>query len=333
MKKFLTLFLIMAFAVLGCCCFVACDNKNDDGVIKVNEVTHSIFYAPFYAAINLGYFEEYGIKIELTNGGGSDKSMTALISGDADIALLGPETSVYVKSQGSSNTAKIIGQLTQKDGSFLVGRTQMTDFEWSDLAGSEVIGGRVGGVPAMTLEYLFEQNGLYDGRNITINYGIDFDLITAAFEGGTGDFCTMFEPAASNMQKAGSGYIVASVGQQAGDMPFTAFMATQSYIAEHREQVDKFVRAIIKAMDFVNTSSAEDIAKVLAPSFDGTDLATLANSIQAYKDIGAYSTTPVMAKEDFELLQDVIIDAGVMTKRADFDKLVNNSIAEALLAQ
>ena len=333
MKKTICITLMLALLVVSCVgVFGGCQNGDPDH-IKLIEVTHSVFYAPLYVALDGGYFEEEGLTIELTNGGGADKCMTSVIAGQSDIGLMGPEAAIYIYNEGRSDYPVIFGQLTQKDGSFLMARTDMPDFQWTDIAGKEVIGGRKGGVPAMALEYAIKKAGLIDGRDYTMNYDVQYDLIGPAFEGGTGDFCTMFEPAASNMQKAGSGYIVASVGQQAGDMPFTAFMATQSYIAEHREQVDKFVRAIIKAMDFVNTSSAEDIAKVLAPSFDGTDLATLANSIQAYKDIGAYSTTPVMAKEDFELLQDVIIDAGVMTKRADFDKLVNNSIAEALLAQ
>ena len=333
MKKTICITLMLALLVVSCVgVFGGCQNDDPDH-IKLIEVTHSVFYAPLYVALDGGYFEEEGLTIELTNGGGADKCMTSVIAGQSDMGLMGPEAAIYIYNEGRSDYPVIFGQLTKKDGSFLMARTDMPDFQWTDIAGKEVIGGRKGGVPAMALEYAIKKAGLIDGKDYTMNYDVQYDLIGPAFEGGTGDFCTMFEPAASNMQKAGSGYIVASVGQQAGDMPFTAFMATQSYIAEHREQVDKFVHAIIKAMDFVNTSSAEDIAKVLAPSFDGTDLATLANSIQAYKDIGAYSTTPVMAKEDFELLQDVIIDAGVMTKRADFDKLVNNSIAEALLAQ
>lgn len=331
MKKIICITLMLALTTVACLGVLGGCEKDDPDTIELIEVTHSVFYAPLYVALDGGYFEEEGLTIELTNGGGADKCMTSVIAGQSDIGLMGPEAAIYIYNEGRSDYPVIFGQLTKKDGSFLMARTQMPDFEWSDIAGKEVIGGRKGGVPAMALEYAIKKAGLTDGKDYTMNYDVQYDLIGPAFEGGTGDFCTMFEPAASNMQKAGSGYIVASVGEQAGDMPFTAFMATQSYIAEHREQIDKFVRAIVKAMDFVTNSTAEEIAEVLAPSFDGTDLATLANAIQAYKDIGAYSTTPVMAKADFELLQDVIIDAGVMTKRADFDKLVDNSIAEALL--
>lgn len=331
MKKSLCILLSIAILIVSCVGIMSGCTQDDPDTIELIEVTHSVFYAPLYVAIDGGYFEEQGLTIELTNGGGADKCMTSIIAGQADIGLMGPEAAIYIYNEGRSDYPVIFGQLTKKDGSFLMAREEMPDFEWSDIASKEVIGGRKGGVPAMALEYAIKKAGLIDGQNYTMNYDVQYDLIGPAFEGGTGDFCTMFEPAASNMQKAGKGYIVASVGEQAGDMPFTAFMATKSYIDANREQVDKFLTAIIKAMNFVNESTAEEIAKVLAPSFDGTDIETLANAIQAYKDIGAYSTTPIMQQEDFELLQDVIIDAGVMTKRADFDKLIDNSIAEILL--
>ena len=331
MKKSLCILLSIAILIVSCVGIMSGCTNDDPNTIKHIEVTHSVFYAPHYVAIDGGYFEEQGLTIELTNGGGDDKCMTSVIANQSDIGLMGPEAAIYIYNEGRSDYPVIFGQLTKKDGSFLMAREEMPDFEWSDIASKEVIGGRKGGVPAMALEYAIKKAGLTDGVNYTMNYDVQYDLIGPAFEGGTGDFCTMFEPAASNMQKAGKAYIVASVGEQAGDMPFTAFMATKSYISSHREQVDKFLSAIIKAMDFVNNSTAEEIAKILAPSFDGTDLATLTASIQSYKDIGAYSTTPIMQKEDFELLQDVIIDAGVMTKRADFDKLIDNTIAEALI--
>ena len=331
MKKSLCILLSIAILIVSCVGIMSGCTNDDPNTIKLIEVTHSVFYAPLYVAIDGGYFEEQGLTLELTNGGGADKCMTSVIANQSDIGLMGPEAAIYIYNEGRSDYPVIFGQLTKKDGSFLMAREEMPDFEWSDIASKEVIGGRKGGVPAMALEYAIKKAGLTDGVNYTMNYDVQYDLIGPAFEGGTGDFCTMFEPAASNMQKAGKAYIVASVGEQAGDMPFTAFMATKSYISSHREQVDKFLSAIIKAMDFVNNSTAEEIAKILAPSFDGTDLATLTASIQSYKDIGAYSTSPIMQKEDFELLQDVIIDAGVMTKRADFDKLIDNTIAEALI--
>ncbi len=331
MKKIITIVLIVAIISVVCAGVLCGCQPNDENTVKLIEVTHSVFYAPLYVALDGGYFEEEGLKIELTNGGGADKCMTSVISGQSDIGLMGPEAAIYIYNEGRTDYPKIFAQLTKKDGSFLMARTADDNFSWSSIAGKEVIGGRKGGVPAMALEYGIKKAGLVIGETYTMNYDVQYDLIGAAFESGTGDFCTMFEPAASNMQKAGMGYIVASVGEQAGNMPFTAFMATQSYMNENPEKMEKFTRAIIKAMDYVNTHTAKEIAEILAPSFVGTDLETLTTSIQSYKDIDAYCSTPLMEKADFELLQDVIIDSGVMTKRADFDKLLDPTIAKAML--
>jgi len=331
MKKTIAIVLCVAIIMVACIGIMSGCQKTDANTIKLIEVTHSVFYAPLYVAIDGGYFEEEGLKIKLSNGGGADKCMTSVIAGQSDIGLMGPEAAIYIYNEGRTDYPVIFAQLTKKDGSFLMARKPNADFSWSDIAGKEVIGGRKGGVPAMALEYAIKKAGLQDGKDYTLNYDVQYDLIGPAFEGGTGDFCTMFEPAASNMQKAGMGYIVASVGEQAGKMPFTAFMATKSYLNKNSEKVQKFTRAIIKAMDYVNSHSAQEIAAILAPSFTGTDVATLATAIQSYKDIDAYCTTPVMAKADFELLQDVIVDAGVMTKRADFSKLFDATVANTIL--
>ena len=322
MKKFLCAILIVVLAIS---LFVGCAPKSN--VIRLNEVTHSVFYAPLYVAVNNGYFEEEGLTIEITNGGGADKSMTAVISGQADIGLMGPEAAIYIYNEGRSDYPVIFGQLTRKDGSFIVSRTPEPDFKWSNLANSEILGGRKGGAPAMALEYALDKNGLVDGDNITINYDVQFDLMTSAFDSGIGDYCTMFEPAASNFVKAGKGYIVASVGAEAGDMPFTAFMATKSYLSNNSNKVEKFMRAIKKGMDFVRNNSSETIAQSIIASFDGTDLDTLISAIDSYKSIDAYMDTPVMKSEDFNRLQDVIIKAGVMSEKAPFDKVVDNTIA------
>lgn len=331
MKKLTTVVLTVAIIAVACAGLMCGCQPKDENTIKLIEVTHSVFYAPLYVAIDGGYFEEEGLKIDLSNGGGADKCMTSIIAGQADIGLMGPEAAIYIYNEGRSDYPVIFAQLTKKDGSFLMARNPDDNFSWSSIAGKEVIGGRKGGVPAMALEYGIKKAGLKDGVDYTLNFDVQFDLIGAAFESGTGDFCTMFEPAASNMQKAGMGYIVAAVGEQSGNMPFTAFMATKSYVNDNSEKVEKFTRALVKAMDYVNTHSAKEIAEILAPSFAGTDVATLTTAIQSYKDIDAYCSTPIMEKADFELLQDVIIDAGVMTKRADFSKLFDPSIAQAVL--
>lgn len=331
MKKILTLFLAAAIAVLGCFCFVACNDKTETGTVRVNEVTHSIFYAPFYVAINQGYFEENGIKIDLTNGGGSDKSMTALISGNADVALLGPETSVYVKAQGSSNSAKIIGQLTQKDGSFLIGRTEQKDFAWTDLRNKEIIGGRQGGMPAMCLEYAVAQNGLTDGTDVNINYDVQFDLITAAFEGGKGDYCTMFEPNASQYEAEGKGYIVASVGKEVGNIAYTCFMATEKYIGDNKETVENFMRAIVKGVNYCHSHDAAEIARAIAPSFSSTDLVLIEKAVESYVGIDAWPEIPYMTEDSFSHLQNVLLRAGTIKAKVPYAEVVDNSVLDSVL--
>ncbi|MFA5449949.1 MAG: ABC transporter substrate-binding protein [Clostridia bacterium] len=327
MKKIIALILISALLLFG---LLACvDNDKDDGLIRLNEVTHSVFYAPLYVAINNGYFTEEGLTIELTNGGGSDKTMTAIMSGQADIGLLGPETAVYVKLGGSSNYPVVFGQLTKKDGSFLIGRTPEPDFKWEDLKGKEIIGGRHGGMPAMSLEYAIKKNNLEN--DLTINYDVQFDLIAAAFEGGTGDYCTLFEPLASAYQDAGKGYIIASVGAEAGEMPYTCFMATKDYINKNNEKVVKFMRAIIKAVDFVTNNDDGAVADALLPSFPATSKATLQSAVAAYKAIDGYKTTPVMSEDEFDNLLDVLLTAGVITETVPYTSIIDNSIAEKLL--
>lgn len=323
MKKLICIFLLIC---LGATSLVACA-PGDDNTIKLNEVTHSVFYAPLYVAINQGYFDEYNIKIDLTNGGGADKSMTAVISGQADIGLMGPEAAIYIYNEGRKDYPVIFGQLTRKDGSFIVAREFVTNFDWSMMANKEILGGRRGGAPAMALEYALKKNNLVDGVNITINYDVQYDLMTSAFDSGVGDFCTMFEPAASNFCASGKGKIVASVGQMAGDMPFTAFMATKSYIQNNSTKVENFMKALQKGMDYVKTHTPEEIAECVKKSFDGTSVETLASAIKSYKDINAYMDTLVMKEEDFNRLQDVIIDAGVMQNRALFSDVVDNTLA------
>lgn len=311
--------------------FAGCGSSN---VIRLNEVTHSIFYAPFYAAINLGYFEEEGIEIELTNGGGSDQSMTALLSGSADMALLGPETAVYVVGEGAKNTPVIVGQLTKRDGSLLVGRNPETDFKWNSLAGKEIIGGRRGGSPAMSLQYAVELAGLNVGTKPTecnINLDVAFNLVVGAFEAGQGDYCTMFEPTASEYVAAGKGYIVASVGEASGEVPFTCFMAMQNYINKNEAKIEKFLKAVVKAYNYLINATDEEILTALAPSFTTTEDSIIISSVRNYIEFDAWMSTPVMSEEAFNRLQDVMENAGELEKRINFDDVVNNKYAENVM--
>lgn len=332
MKKILLMTLVAILSATLLLGILGCNKKNDDGLVTVrlNEVTHSVFYAPLYVAINNGYFRDEGLDIELTNGGGSDKTMTAILSGQADIGLAGPETVVYIKAGGSNNYPVVFGQLTQKDGSFLIGRTKNNSFSWTDLVGSEVIGGRRGGMPAMCLEYALHLNGLTK-NDVNINYDVQFDLIASAFESGTGDYCTMFEPVASTYEQAGKGYVTASVGAMAGNVPYTCFMATKKYVSDNQDTVTKFMRAIIKGINFVTENDATVVADSLTDSFPDTSIQTLANAVDAYKRIDAYKTTPVMNESDYNTLLNILRFAGALDAEVAFSDVIDNSVAQSLI--
>ena len=301
----------------------------DDGVIRVNEVTHSVFYAPMYLADGLGYFEEEGITIELTNGGGADATMAAVLSDGADIGFCGPEAAIYVAIGGSNDQPKVFGQLTKRDGSFLVGRSDEPDFEWSDLEGKETLAGRKGGVPAMTFEYALKEQGV----NATLNYDVAFNMMTAAFESGVADYCTMFEPTASEYVAQGKGYIVASVGQESGEVPYTCFIAKQSYIDENPEKIEGFLRAVTKAIKYVNETDSATVAQQLVPYFDGTSVSSLEVSLDSYKAIDAWVTDMAMKESAFTRLQDIIESAGELERRVEFGEIVITDVAHTVYEQ
>lgn len=308
--------LAIPFSLAGC--------GGSGEVLKINEVTHSVFYAPMYLADALGYYEEEGFEVEFTNGGGADNTMAAVLSGSADVGFCGPEAALYIAIGGSSDSPKVFGQLTKRDGSFLVARTPEPDFKWSDLEGKEILAGRKGGVPAMTFEYVIEELGV----NASLNYDVDFNYMTAAFESGIADYCTMFEPTASDYEAEGKGYIVASVGEQSGEIPYTCFAAKESYINENPEKIEGLLRAVTKATKFVMENDAATVAEYLAPCFDGTSEESLANSVQAYKDIDAWVANMAMEETAFTRLQDVIENSGELERRVDFDELILTDVAQ-----
>lgn len=308
--------LAIPFSLAGC--------GGSGEVLKINEVTHSVFYAPMYLADALGYYEEEGFEVEFTNGGGADNTMAAVLSGSADVGFCGPEAALYIAIGGSSDSPKVFGQLTKRDGSFLVARTPEPDFKWSDLEGKEILAGRKGGVPAMTFEYVIEELGV----NASLNYDVDFNYMTAAFESGIADYCTMFEPTASDYEAEGKGYIVASVGEQSGEIPYTCFAAKESYINENPEKIEGLLRAVTKATKFVMENDAATVAEYLVPYFDGTSEESLANSVQAYKDIDAWVSNMAMEEAAFTRLQDVIENSGELERRVDFDELILTDAAQ-----
>ncbi len=332
MKRVVALFLSFLMLSGLTVLFPAC-TKKDDGTRKIvlNEVTRSVFYAPLYVADSMGFFKEEGLTLEIVTGGGSDASMTALLAGEADFALMGPETGVYVVNEGKEDHPMIIGQLTKRDGSFLLGREKVNSFSWDMLKGKTVIGGRVGGMPYMTLMYVMNKNGLKPGENVEVNSSIQFNLMGGAFESGTGDFVTLFEPTATQFQNNGKGFIIANIGLESGEVPYTAFMTSKKTIRDDPELVEKFIRAIEKAQKWVASASDKEIAEAMLPYFPDTDIPTLEIVAKSYRETDSWMTTSVMTEEAFERLLDIMDFNGVLKQRVDFGELVDNSFAEKAL--
>ena len=301
--------------------------------IKVNEVTRSVFYAPQYVAINNGYFKENGMKIELSTGQGADAVMTAVLANQCDIGFAGPEASIYVYNEGKEDYTQVFAQMTKKDGSLLIARNETDNFSWQDLKGKTVIPGRKGGVPYMTLEYVLRKNGIDPQKDVTLDDSIKFDLMAGAFASGNADYVTLFEPTASLTQQEGKGYIVASVGEEAGEIPYTAYFAKKSYIENNQETIQKFTNSIYQGQQWVKEHSAKEIAEVIQDFFPDTDIELLTTAIQTYKDIDAWNDTPVLKQESFDRLQEVMTLAGELSQTAPYEQIVNNEFANKAIQE
>ena len=317
----LILTLLLTIGLNGC-------KKNDLQKVRLIEVTHSLFYTPQYVALTQGFFEEEGLQIELTNGKGADKCMTALLSGEADIAFMGPEASVYVYIQGKGDYAINFAQLTQKDGSFLVGREPDPDFTFDKLRGKEVLGGRKGGMPEMTLEYVIKKHGLTPGEDVNVRTDVQFDVLAGAFVGGEGDYVSLFEPVAATLEKEGKGYVVASIGMEGGYIPYTCYCTTKSILDKDAEMVQKFTNAIYKGMLWVQNHSTEEIAEAVKPQFPDTDDEVLVALVERYKEQDSWKPDLIITEEGLDHMMDIMELAGELDTRADYDKIVITKFAE-----
>jgi NitT/TauT family transport system substrate-binding protein len=320
----------LILAVVFCVTFIlgACGKNDQMTKVRLSEVTHSVFYAPQYVAINKGFFKDAGLSVELQNGQGADKVMTAVLSGQCDIGFAGPEASIYVYNEGKEDHAIVFAQLTKRDGSFLVGKKPDDNFKWGNLKGKDIIGGRVGGVPEMTLEYVLGKYGLTAGKDVNVDTSVQFALMAGAFTGGKSEYVTLFEPTASMLEKEGKGYILASVGQESGEIPYTAYFAKKSYIDKNKEVIQKFTSALYKGQVWVDTHTPKEIAEAIKSSFPDTDLAMLETVAKRYQDIDAWCKDPVMKADSFELLQTVMDKAGQLKQKAPYDKLVDTTYAK-----
>ena len=302
------------------------DEKTNSKIKKVTvaEVAHTIFYAPQYVAIEKGYFKDLGIDIELILTPGADKVTAAVLSGDSDIGFCGSEATIYVYNGGEKDYLKTFAQLTQKDGTFLVSREKYKNFKLEDLKGKDIIGGRANGMPEMTLEYALKQNGIDPKTDVRIDTSVEFAAMGGAFIGGQGDFVTLFEPNALNIEKQGYGYVVASVGELGGVVPYTSYSARDSYIKKNGEIITNFSKAIQKGLDYVYSHTDEEVANIILNQFPDTSLKDLTEAVKRYRKIEAWPKTTNFSKKSFNHLQDIMIDNGAIDKKVSYSKLIYN---------
>lgn len=324
MKKVITLIVCLVIIVICFIFYSFWTNKSNDNLtkVKVAEVTHSVFYAPQYVALEQGYFEDEGLDIELTLTSGADNVMAAVLSGDVNIGLSGSEATIYVYNKGEKDYIKTFAQLTQKDGSFIVSREKIDDFTLDDLKGKYIIGGRLGGMPEMTLEYALKQNNIDPNKDLTIDTSIEFASMAGAFIGGTEDFVALFEPLATQVVNEGYGYKVAQLGTLTDNVPYTAYNARNSYLEENPDIIEKFDRAIQRGLDFVHEKSSDEITKAIMDQFPDTSYNDLKTAVESYLENDTWPKTTTFTKESFDHLQDIVIEAGQLDKKVNYEDLI-----------
>lgn len=308
--------------------FEVSSQKTSPVKITLNEVAHSVFYAPLYVAIEKGYFKDENIDLTLVTGFGADKTMTAVISGEADIGFMGSEASVYMYSEGASDYVVNFAQLTQRAGNFLIARQDNEHFQWADLKGKTVLGGRKGGMPEMVFEYILKENGIDPEKDLTIIQNIDFGSTAPAFADGRGDFTIEFEPGATSLESEGKGHVIASLGKDSGYVPYTAFSAKKSYLKENPDVIQRFTNALQKGMDYVRSHSPSETASVIKPQFPETTLEMITTIVTRYYEQDTWKSNLIFEESSFDLLQDILESAGELEKRAPYKDLITTEFAE-----
>ena len=322
-KKIITSIAIIGLFILVCAVIFNFNNENNNLTkVKVAEVAHSIFYAPQYAAISEGFFEEEGLEVDLTLSSGADKVTASVLSGDVDIGFCGSEATIYVYNGGEKNYLKTFAQLTQKDGSFLVSRKKIENFTLKDLIGKTVVGGRAGGMPEMTFEWALREAGIDPKKDLTIDTSIEFAAMSGAFISGIGDFVTLFEPTALEVEQQGYGYVVASIGELGGVVPYTSYSARISYLEKNPEIIENFTKAVQKGLDFVHNNDSETIAKSILEFFPDTALNDLTDAVERYKKQDTWPKTTTFTKDSFNHLQKIMIASGAIKEPVDYDSLI-----------
>ncbi len=319
---------VLAVLTLLIATLSGCKSSSGLKEITLNEVAHSIFYAPMYVAFEKGYFEDEGLKVNLVNGLGADKTMTALLSGDCDIGFMGAEASVYVYNEGAEDYVVNFAQLTQRAGNFLVSRDLNEDFKWENVKGKTVIGGRAGGMPEMVFEYILKKQGIDPTKDLTIIQNIDFGLTSQAFSSGQGDYTIEFEPAATALELEGVGKVVASLGVESGKVPYTSFSVKKSYMEKNKDVIQKFTNAVQKGIDYVAAHTPEEIAEVIQPQFKETEREKLVMIVTRYHEQDTWKDNLIFEEGSLTLLQDILDDAGQLTKRVPYNEIVTTEFAE-----
>ena len=320
MKKIIVIIILLIIISLF---FIFLPKKDNDlRKIKIAEVAHSIFYAPQYVAHSLGYFEEQGLDVEILLVPGADKVAAAVLSGDVEIGFCGSEATIYIYNQGQDDYLVNFANLTKRDGSFIVSREKTDNFKLEDLKGKTIIGGRMGGMPEMTLEYTLKQAGIDPKNDLYIDTSIEFASMSGAFIGGTGDFVSLFEPNALQLEQQGFGYVVASLGELGGVVPYTTYNTKKSFIESNPEVIEGFNKAIQKGLDYVHNNDAKNIAEVIIDYFPDTSLSDLETIISRYKSIDSWFETTYINEEDFNHVQDIMESANQLDQRAPYDKLI-----------
>lgn len=333
-NKKITVISLLALLVFSLTLFAGCNNKDDNNKnltkVRLNEVVRSVFYAPMYVAINEGIFEEEGIEIDLSTGQGADKTMQQVLSKSADIGFCGPEQVIYIYNQKREDYPVLFAQLTQSDGSFLVGRKKEENFKWESLKGKKIIGGRPGGMPEMALEYVLKSHGINPKSDVDLITNIAFTATAGAFKSDTGDYAALFEPTASMLEKENAGHIVASIGESAGNIPYTCYFSTKSYMEKNPETIQKFTNAIYKAQKWIDKHTEEEIAKSIISFFPGAKEDILVDVIKNYKKINSFANTPTLKEENLNKLMDIIqsYDKELIPTRPEFNKIVNTKFSK-----
>ncbi|NLJ96877.1 MAG: ABC transporter substrate-binding protein [Clostridiales bacterium] len=327
-KKFLSILTLIAMATA---LLVGCKGNDDMIEITLNEVAHSVFYSPMYVAFEEGYFEDEGLKVNLVNGLGADKTMTAVLSGECEIGFMGAEASIYVYNQGADDYVVNFAQLTQRAGNFLVSRDMNEEFTWDNVKGKTVLGGRKGGMPQMVFEYILKKQGIDPSEDLNIVQNIDFGLTSQAFASGQGDYTMEFEPAATALELEGVGKVVASLGVESGKVPYTAFSARKSYIEKNPEVIQKFTNALQRGMEYVNSHSPEEIAKSISPQFKETDIKTLTMLVTRYYEQDTWKENLIFEEDSLTLLLNILDEAGELEKRVPYQDIIIRDYAEKAL--